>query len=73
MCDKGAQTQALLMGEGVGEEEDEEEHHPQLLPQAWGKQDLFIQSCELHLTPGLEWWEILTFVFWVFFFVKKYH
>lgn len=44
-----------------------EEHHPQLVPQAWGKQDPLIQSCEL----DLEWWEILPFV--CFSFVEKYH
>lgn len=46
-----------------------EEQHPQLLPRAWGKQDLFTQSCELDLTPSLEWWEILSFGF---FLVKKH-
>lgn len=52
----------------MGKEEDEEAVVAQrgTTPTAssfWGKQDLFIQSCELDFIPSLQWWETLYLFF----------
>lgn len=56
------------MGDKMGKEEDEKAVVAQrgatsMASSFWGKQDLFIQSCELDLTPSLEWWETLYLFF----------